>query len=171
MSRARCAALVTVVALAIATLSSGRAIALAAPASTVDRVAANAVQQPAAGADEDTPWGFFSKNVGKADTFWKWVELILFTILFSGLYAALYLPFIAIGVAVLALISSRVRDSRLVRGGLVLYFGGLAALFIAGRFNDNPLGFGFLYSITRPIGAVMMVAGAALALIKKVGRT
>jgi hypothetical protein len=83
----------------------------------------------------------------------------------------MYLPRLVfgmvIGVGVLALVKPEVRRSRLVRGGLVLVSVGWVALVVAGRFNDNPLGFGFLFAFTTPLGAVMMLAGAIGALLKR----
>jgi hypothetical protein len=140
--------------------------AIAAPVSGAAVAAAARGQASGQSGDDQAPWRFFADNVRHVDSFWKFLELILFTILFSGLYAALYLPYIVLAIAALALISARVRGSGLVRAGLLVYVGGLAALFIAGRFNDNPLGFGFLYSLTRPVGAFLMVLGAALSLVK-----
>ena len=144
----------------------GARTALAVSASTGDHITAPAIQTPARPADDDTPWGFFKEHSRHVDSLWKWLGLIFFTILLSGVYALQYLPAIAIAVAVLALISRRVRGSWLVKGGLALFFGARAALAIAGRFGDNALGIGFLYAFATPIAVMMMIAGALLALLK-----
>jgi hypothetical protein len=41
------------------------------------------------------------------------------------------------------------------------------ALVVAGRFSDNPLGAGFLFAFTTPLGAVMMLLGAMQALLER----
>ena len=64
----------------------------------------------------------------------------------------------------------RVRHSKLVRAGLVLVAIGWLALGVAGRFNDNALGFGFLLAFTTPLGAAMMLLGAMQALLKRTDR-
>jgi hypothetical protein len=38
-----------------------------------------AALQPSSPSDDDTPWGFFRKNVKHADSLTKWLALIFFT--------------------------------------------------------------------------------------------
>jgi hypothetical protein len=156
---------VTLVIVLISGLTGVRC-AIAAPVSAAAVAAAARGQASGQSGDDYAPWRFFADNVRHADSFWKFLELIVYTVLFSGLYAAFYLPYIVLAIAVFALINARMRGSTLVRAGLLVYVGGLAALFVAGRFNDNPLGFGFLYSLTRPVGAFLMMLGAVLSPVK-----
>ena len=118
-------------------------------------------------AADDTLWGFISNAVKHADTPGKWLALPFFTILMAYVYLPRLLIGIVIVVGLLALVKPRVRESRLVRSGLALFALGLAVLTVAGRFNDNALGAGFLFALTSPIAAVMMVLGAMGALLKR----
>jgi len=117
--------------------------------------------------DDDNPWGFFSKNVMLANSLSKWLALIFFTTILTYLYFPRLVFGIVVVVAGLALVKPQVRHSRLVRSGLVLFLVGWAALVVAGRVNDNPLGVGFLFAFTRPVAAAMMVLGATRALLKR----
>ena len=139
-----------------------------APAQTP--TATTAVLQPPSPAEDDTPWGFFSKNVKHADTLAKWLALIFFTTLLTYLYLPRLVIGIVIVVGALALVMPRVRHSKLVRAGLVLVAIGWVALGVAGRFNDNALGFGFLLAFTTPLGAAIMLLGAVQALLKRTDR-
>jgi len=118
-------------------------------------------------AADDTLWGFISNAIKHADTPGKWLALPFFTILMAYVYLPRFLIGIVIVVGVLALVKPQVRASRLVRSGLALFALGLAVLTVAGRFNDNALGAGFLFAFTSPIAAVMMMLGAAGALLKR----
>ena len=118
-------------------------------------------------AADDTLWGFISNAIRHADTPGKWLALPFFTILMAYVYLPRFLIGIVIVVGVLALVKPQVRASRLVRSGLALFALGLAVLTVAGRFNDNALGAGFLFAFTSPIAAVMMMLGAAGALLKR----
>jgi hypothetical protein len=143
-------------------------LAVSAPAQTPMATAA-ALQAPVP-ADDDTPWGFFTKNIKHADTVGKWLALIFFTTMLTYLYLPRLVLGVVIVVAGLALVQPRVRHSKLVRGGLVLVSIGWVALAVAGRFNDNPLGFGFLLAFTTPLGAAMMLLGAMQALFTRTDR-
>ena len=127
----------------------------------------SAALQPRKPSDDDTPWGFFRKNVKHADSVGKWLALLFFTTMMAYFYLPRVLIGIAIVVGVLALVKPQVRESRLVRIGLVLFFMGLVVLGIAGRFTDNPLGAGFLLAFLTPVAAVMMLLGAMGALLKR----
>jgi len=143
-------------------------LAVSAPAQ-LPMATASALQAPAP-AEDDTPWGFFSKNIKHADTLAKWLALIFFTTLLMYLYLPRLVLGVVIAVAGLALVQPRVRHSKLVRVGLVLVSVGWVALAVAGRFNDNPLGFGFLLAFTTPLGAAMMLLGAMQALLARTDR-
>jgi hypothetical protein len=117
--------------------------------------------------DNDTPWRFFRENLAHADSPMKWLALIFFTMVLTALYLPRLLNAIAFVVAVLALVNSKVRNSQLVRIGLTVFVLGFVALNVAGRFNDNALGVGFLFAFSRPLAAVMMVLGATQALLKR----
>lgn len=121
-------------------------------------------------ADDDTPWGFFRKNLEHADSLGKWLALIFFTTMLTYLYLPRLVVGLVVVVGILALLKPAVRHSKLVRGGLALVSVGWAALAVAGRFNDNPLGFGFLLAFTTPLGSAMMLVGAMQALLKRTDR-
>jgi uncharacterized membrane protein len=126
-----------------------------------------AALQPRKPSEDDTPWGFFRKNVKHADSPGKWLALLFFTTMMAYFYLPRLLIGIAIVVGVLALVKAQVRESRLVRIGLVLFFIGFVVLNIAGHFTDNPLGAGFLLAFLSPVAAVMMLLGAIGALLKR----
>lgn len=126
-----------------------------------------AALQPRRPSEDDTPWGFFSKNVKHADSLGKWLALLFFTTMMAYFYLPRLLFGIAIVVGVLAMVKPQVRESRLVRIGLVLFFIGFVVLNIAGRFTDNPLGAGFLLAFLSPVAAVIMLLGAMGALLKR----
>ena len=136
-------------------------------ASAPARIEAAAAQQPRSPRDDDTLWGFFKNSIRHADTPGKWLALPFFMMLM----AYVYLPRLSLGIVVvvggLALVKPQVRDSRLVRIGLALFGLGFVTLTVAGRFNSNPLGAGFLFAFTSPLAAVMMTLGALKALLKK----
>ena len=139
--------------------------AVSAPAHTP--VSTAAAEQSPTRREDDTPWGFFRTNVKHADSMGKWLALILFTTMLTYMYLPRLVFGIVIVVGALALVKPTVRQSRLVRGGLVLVSLGWVLLFVAGRFNNNPLGFGFLFALTTPFGAAMMLLGATRALLKR----
>jgi hypothetical protein len=141
-------------------------VATAAPSHFAPRWASAALQAPRPGED-DTPWRFFRENVRHADSLGHWLALFFFTMVLTALYLPRLLNGIAIVVGVLALVKPEVRNSSLVRSGLALFFLGFVALAVAGRFNDNPLGIGFLFAFSRPLAAVMMVLGAVQRLLKR----
>src|SRR3954466_15751975 len=99
-------------------------------------------------ATDDTLWEFITNAIRHADTPGKWLALPFFTILMAYLYLPRLLLWIVALVGVLALVRPPVRDSRLVRSGLALFVLGFAVLTVAGRFNDNALGAGFLFAFT-----------------------
>jgi hypothetical protein len=123
--------------------------------------------QPRTPADDDTPWGFFSKNIKHANSLGKWLALIFFTLMLTYMYLPRLVFGIVIVVGVLAVVKPQVRNSRLVRIGLAFFVLGFVALNVAGRFNDNPLGFGFLFAFLSPLAAVLMMLGAVKALFKR----
>ena len=53
--------------------------ALSAPAQT-------AAAEPRSPSDDDTPWGFFRKNVKHANSLGKWLALIFFTTMLTYMY-------------------------------------------------------------------------------------
>lgn len=120
--------------------------------------------------DDETPWGFFIENIGKANSLGKWLALIFFTVVLTALHLPLLWKYIVIAVGVLALLVPRVRRSRLVLAGLALLLVGLVPLFVAGQFNSNPLGFGFLFAFTQPLAAILMALGATSALFRRTDR-
>jgi hypothetical protein len=128
---------------------------------------APAALQPRKPSDDDTPWGFFRKNVKHADSLGKWVALLFFTTMLTYLYLPRLSLGIVIVVGVLAVVSPQVRASRLVRIGLVFFLLAFVVLNVAGRFTNNPLGAGFLFAFMSPLAAVMMLLGAMRALLKK----
>lgn len=130
---------------------------------------AAALQAPGP-AEDDTPWGFFRKNLKHADSLGKWLALIFFTTMLTYMYLPRLVIGLVIVVAGFALIQPRVRRSKLFRGGLVLVCVGWVGLAVAGRFSDNPLGAGFLLAFTTPLGAAMMLLGAMQALFKRTDR-
>jgi hypothetical protein len=123
--------------------------------------------QPRSPADDDTPWGFFSKNIKHANSLGKWLALIFFTLMLSYMYLPRLVFGIVIAVGALAVVKPQVRNSRLVRIGLAFFVLGFVALNVAGRFNDNALGAGFLFALTSPLAAVLMLLGAVKALLKR----
>lgn len=123
--------------------------------------------QPRSPADDDTPWGFFSKNIKHANSLGKWLALIFFTLMLTYMYLPRLVFGVVIVVGVLAIVKPRVRSSRLVRIGLAFFILGYVALNVAGRFNNNPLGFGFLFGLTSPLAAVLMTLGAVKALLER----
>lgn len=138
--------------------------ALSAPAQTP---ASSPAAPPRSPSDDDTPWGFFTKNIKHANSLGKWLALIFFTVMLTYMYLPRLVFGIVIVVGVLALIKPQVRNSQLVRIGLALFFLGFVALNVAGRFNNNPLGFGFLFAFLSPLAAVLMLLGAVKASLKK----
>ena len=151
-------------------LTSTAALTGQSPARTHTVTATAASLQSPRPAEDDTPWGFFRKNLEHADSFGKWLALIFFTTMLTYLYLPRLVVGLVVVVGILALLKPAVRRSKLVRGGLVLVSVGWAALAVAGRFNDNPLGFGFLLAVTTPLGAAMMLVGAMLALLERTDR-
>lgn len=125
------------------------------------------IQTPRAPAGSDSPWSFFKENVRHADSVGKWLALIVFTVLLASMYAVLWFDAAIVLVVVLAAVSPRVRDSRLVRTGFGVFLVGVLPLVAAGLFNDNPLGFGFLFTFCRPVAAILMSTGAAFALLRR----
>ena len=123
---------------------------LAVPAPAQTPMATSAALQPPSPREDDTPWGFFRQNIKHADSLAKWLALIFFTTTLTYMYLPRLVFGIVIVVGVLALVKPKVRDSRFVRGGVALVSLGGVALVVAGRFNDNPLGFGFLFAF-RPL--------------------
>jgi len=70
-----------------------------------------------------------------------------------------------LGLAAVTLFSPTVRRSRLARTGTGLVVLGVVPLLIAGIFDANPLGFGFLFASLTPVGALLIVSGAIAALL------
>lgn len=124
--------------------------------------------------DEGTPWEFFRGGAAHTDSPLKLTGLVFFTIVLAGmnlmataarLRVGPLVPILIVAVAALAIVSPNVRRSRLVRAGFGLLLLALLPLAVAGSFvTDNPVGFGFLFAFLTPIGAVLIVAGAILAL-------
>jgi len=123
-----------------------------------------------------TPWEFVRDALPHIDSAGKAAALVFFgTIVtfmnFLALTATLRLslPFLLIALMALAAFSPAVRQSRLVRLGFVLAGVGVVPLLVAGRFDNNPLGFGFLFAFLTPVAGLMILAGITVALTA--GRT
>ena len=131
------------------------------------------VARPLAG--EQTPWEFFRDAVPHVDSIGKGLGLAFFTTIlafmnFMAVAAKLrlsVLPVALIALLSLVLFSPAARQSRLVRVGFGLLALGVVPLIIAGTFTDNPLGFGFLFAFLTPVGGLLIVGGAILALTAK----
>lgn len=120
---------------------------------------------------EETPWEFIRDALPHIDSAGKAAALVFFgTIATYQNFLALTrklgvgLPVLVIAFMALALFSPAVRQSRLVRTGFVLAGVGVVPLLVAGQFNNNPLGFGFLFAFLTPIAGLMIVAGIIMAL-------
>jgi len=127
------------------------------------------VTRPVPGAE--TPWEFIRDALPHIDSVGKAAALVFFgtVVTFMNFLALtaklrLSLPLFLIPLMALALFSPAVRQSRLVRTGFVLAGVGVVPLLIAGRFNNNPLGFGFLFAFLTPVAGLMIVAGIIMAL-------
>jgi hypothetical protein len=140
-------------------------------------VIASMVARPVAG--EETPWERFVEAVPGVDSVGGALWIVFFgTILtvmnFGALVASLGLrwifPTTVLAIVVLAVLSPAVRASWLVRTGAGVVALGVVPLLIAGLFNDNPLGFGFLFVFLAPIGGVLILGGVMFALLAG-GRT
>ena len=122
---------------------------------------------------EQTPWEFFLDAVPHIDSIGKGLALAFFTttLTFMNFMAVIakfrlsvLLPVVLIALASSAVFSPAVRQSRLVRVGFGLVALGVVPLIIAGRFTNNPLGFGFLFAFLTPVGGLLIVSGAIFAL-------
>ena len=125
---------------------------------------------------EQTPWEFFRDAVPHIDSIGKGLALAFFTTMltFMNFMAAIatlrlsfLLPVALIALASSAVLSPAVWQSRLVRVGFGLVALGVVPLIIAGRFTDNPLGFGFLFAFLTPVGGLLIVTGTIFALAAK----
>lgn len=126
--------------------------------------------------DYETPWEFSRDALPHVDSIGKVLALVFFTTVlafmnFMGVTARLRLhpliPAIALVVpAALAAFSPAVRRARLVHAGFVLVGLGVVPLAIAGIFNNNPLGFGFLFAFLTPIGGLLLIVGTIAALTR-----
>ena len=125
---------------------------------------------------EQTPWEFFRDAVPHIDSIGKGLALAFFTTMltfmnFMAVIAKLrlsfLLPVLLIALASSAVFSPAVRQSRFVRVGFGLVALGVVPLIIAGRFTNNPLGFGFLFAFLTPVGGLLIVSGAVFALAAK----
>lgn len=121
--------------------------------------------------EEWTPWQFVHNALPHIDTVGKALALVFFgTIVtfmnFMALMARLRLslPIIVVALLAVAALSPAVRQSRLVRTGAVLMGVGVLPLVIAGQFDNNPVGLGFLFAFVTPIAGVLIVSGTLLAL-------
>jgi len=121
--------------------------------------------------EHETPWEFFRFALARTDSVGKAIALVFFTTVFTfmnllALTARLRLglPIVLLALVALAALSPAVRQSRLARCGFALVGAGVLPLVIAGRFDNNPLGFGFLFAFLTPIGGLLIVSGVITAL-------
>ena len=122
---------------------------------------------------EETPWEFVVDNLPRIDSFGKVLGLAFFAIILTFMNAmalaavfrlGVLVPVVFIALVLMAVFSPVVRESRLVRAGFGLVALGVVPLWVAGMFSNNPLGFGFLFAFLTPIGGLLIVGGAILAL-------
>ena len=119
---------------------------------------------------DETAWTFFRDHIGQTDSPAKWFALIFFTVIylyFDMMRFPWVVPMVLAPVVILAVMMPRVRESRLVRFGVVVLVLGWIPLLLASALGeDNALGAGFLFAFAMPIGFLALVIGTIVAVVK-----